>query len=213
MSFYQAIIFLSFISSLSTFFIPKDQLIFRLFTVFLLLTIVVEFQANKMIEEKRSNTLLYNLFTVFEFGFYYYFFYSVLKEYLRNRKIIYITIVYTIVALLNIFFIQGKYAFHTYTYILGSTICITLGVAYFYFLFKYPKINNLTRDRVFWIVTALLLYYSCTLPIYGLMNFLVNLSVPFYRGFIFIIQFMNYVLYLLFAIGFLCRVSTRKFMY
>ena len=204
------IILISFISSLSTLLIKNDKLVFRLFSLFLLTTFIIELVSRKMAENKQSNLFIYNLFTAFEFCFYFFFFHSILKEYLQKSKIYYIIILYAALALINIFLIQGKYNFHTYTYILGSMICIILGIIYFYFLFKYSKVDNLIKDAVFWISTGLLFYYSCTLPINGIINFLTDLAVPFYKGFTFIIEFMNIALYLLFTIGFLCRISTTK---
>lgn len=212
MSLYLIIILISFISSLSTLLIKNDKLIFRLFSLFLFTTFIIELVAQKMAEDKQSNIFIYNLFTAFEFCFYFFFFHFVLKEYLKKSKIYYIAALYAALALINIFLVQGQYNFHTYTYILGCTICIILSITYFYFLFKYSKINSLTKDPVFWISTALLLYYSCTLPVFGIINFLTNLAVPFYKELAFIIEFMNIVLYLLFTIGFLCRISTRKYM-
>lgn len=213
MSFYLIIILISFISSLSTLLIKNDRIIFRLFSLFLLTTLIIEFVANKMAERKQNNAFIYNLFSVLEFCFYFFFFHSVLKGYLKKIKIPFIIILYIVLALINIFLIQGKYIIHTYTYILGSMICITLSITYFYFLFKYSRIQNLTKDPVFWISAALLLYYSCTLPVFGIINFLTNLAVPFYSELAFIIAFMNIVLYLLFTIGFLCRISIKKYIF
>lgn len=213
MSLYLIIILISFISSLSTLLIKNDKLIFRLFSLFLFTTFIIELAALKMAENKQNNIFIYNLFTAFEFCFYFFFFHSILKEYVKKNIICLIILLYVVLALINIFLVQGKYNFHTYTYILGCMICIILSITYFYFLFKYSKVNNLTKDPVFWISAALLLYYSCTLPVYGIINFLTNLAVPFYKGFIFIIEFMNIVLYLLFTIGFLCRISIKKYMF
>lgn len=213
MSLYLIAILISFISSLSTLLIKNDKLIYRLFSLFLLTTFIIEFVAHKMFQKAQNNTFIYNLFSVLEFCFYVFFFHSVLKGYLKKSKIYYIIILYMSLALINIFLIQGKYNFHTYTYILGCMICITLSISYFYFLFKYPRVNSLRKDPVFWISTGLCVYYSCTLPVYGIINFLGNLSVPFYKGFVFIIDFMNIVLYLLFTIGFLCRMSIKKYMF
>lgn len=212
MSLYLIIVFISFISSLSTLLIKNDKLIFRLFSLFLFTTFIIELVADKMAENKQSNIFIYNLFTTFEFCFYFFFFHLVLKKYLKESKIYYIIALYVALALVNIFLIQGKNNFHTYTYILGCMICIILSITYFYFLFKYLTVSNLTKDVVFWISTGLLFYYSCTLPVFGIINFLTNLAVPFYKELAFIIEFTNIVLYLLFTIGFLCRISIKKYM-
>jgi uncharacterized membrane protein YidH (DUF202 family) len=206
-------ILISFISSLSTLFIKNDKLIYRLFSIFLLTTFIIESVANQMAERKQNNIFIYNLFSVLEFCFYFFFFHSVLKGYLKKIKGSVIIILYLALALVNIFLIQGKNNFHTYTYILGCIICIILSITYFYFLFKYSTVSNLIKDPVFWISAALLLYYSCTLPVFGILNFLTNLAVPFYTELAFIIEFMNIALYLLFAIGFICRINIRKYMF
>jgi len=116
MSFYLIIILIGFISSLSTLLIKNDKIIFRLFSLFLLTTFIIEFVANKMAERKQNNTFIYNLFSVLEFCFYFFFFHSALKGYLKKIKITFIIILYIVLALINIFLIREIYYPYLYIY-------------------------------------------------------------------------------------------------
>jgi hypothetical protein len=179
------------------------------FSFFLFLSAVAEVIGWEMSERYISNLALYNFFTMFEFLFYLFFFRSVFSS-SRMKKIILIAIVsYFICDLVDIFFIQ-KGSFHSYTYVLGCTLVVIFSITYFNFLFRFPETGSLAKNPFFWIGIGLLFYYTCTLPRYGLQNFITNIA-PYYDNLLTLIgDLLNIVLYSLFSIGFLCKINFRK---
>ena len=111
--------------------------IFLVFPVFLLITLSVELYGIYLtdINQNTSTTLLYNLFTTFEFTFYSW----MVREIIINKKvkkiILFVIFFYPFVSLVNIFFIQGKSGFHSVTYAIGCLIIVAWCIYYFYELF------------------------------------------------------------------------------
>ena len=131
---------------------------YSFFPFFLLLSGVVEFFGSKLSATYYNTSLLYNLFSLFEFVFYLLCFACIFTGRRTKTSILIIGVFYSAITLLNIFFYQGKDVFHTYTYMLGCIIIVVLSALYFYFLFRFPDNGSLTRNPFFWIVTGLLFF-------------------------------------------------------
>jgi hypothetical protein len=56
----------------------------------------------------------------------------------------------------------------------------------------------------------LLFSFTFSLPLFGITNFVAKIPNHFNKILIFMIDFMNIMLYLLFTIGFLCRIDIQK---
>ena len=127
-------------------------------------------------------------------------------------KIIRFTLaLYSLVAVVNIIFIQKMMAFHSVTYALGCLLVVVFCIYYFLELFKNPKSVKLNNKPAFWICSGLLFFYCCGFPLYGLSNFLGDISKLIIKNFFSIIIILNIFLYSLFTIAFLCRLKTRKY--
>ncbi len=178
----------------------------------LILTLIVEIIAWRLSEQGINNALFYNLFTVAYFIVYMH----IIKRITvspRVRKVIMATIfIYSVVALINIFFIQGKEVFHTITYSIGSLLVIGFCVHFFYELFKLPSSVDLKKYPAFWFVTALLFFYCCALPLAGLTNFIGEFAPAVVENLSSILEVINSLVYSLFTIALLCRRNMRKSM-
>ncbi len=210
MPFYIVMIFISFVSSLLSLTVKENRPYFRYFPFLLVVTFTVEYYSWYLGNKGQSNVIIYNLYSVYEFGFYMFFLRTLINNFYKGQIILVTIIVYLALSLINIFFIQGLNVFHTYTYILGDLIIVTFCIIYFNFFVRFTKIKNLFREPVFWIVTGLLFSYAFSLPLFGISNFVTSVP-PRYRHIMeFAINFMNILLYLLFTIGFLCKINSRK---
>ena len=191
----------------SIFILPKKDVprYLKLFPLFLFMTLVVELIGATFMA--RNNAPLYNFITIFEFVFYLY----IIKEIIHNRgvknAIIALMILYPILALSNIFFVQRSiYRWHVTTYSVGC-LAITLCCIYYFFeLFNSNVFVNLKREPAFWIITGLLFFYTCSFPIFGFANFISGLSV-IAKNIGAVLVIINVILYILFAVGFLCRMK------
>lgn len=206
---YLTVIIINFLASLTVYGRKENPVYLKVFPVFLLVTLLIELIALKRADNGNSNLFLYSLFSTAEFTFYLYFFSCVLKGGAKKAAF-YTMFVYACVALANIFFIQGTKVFHTYTFMLGCSLIIWFGASYFFQLVKAPQTGKLTRSPIFWITSALMIYYCCDLPVFGILNYITTLSQKTYSGLLFVYNLMNIILYSLFTVAFLCRINIRK---
>lgn len=203
---------ISFLASLSVYFTSKnDYFYLKLFPPFLLATIIVEAIGNYLGSKGKSNIVIYNFFTVFEFCFYLW----VISLIISNKQVKKITrgtaLLYMLIAVINIIFIQKMNAFHSVTYAFGCLLIVAFCIYYFLELFKLPKSVKLKNNPAFWICSGLLFFYCCGFPLFGMANFLSGISKLIIRNFLSIIIILNIFLYSLFTIAFLCRIKTRKY--
>jgi hypothetical protein len=182
----------------------------RLFPVYLLMSIMVEVVALWMVPKFGGNLALYNFYNLFSFCFLLF----VLREIITSRtfkKVIVFSIGFFLAfALYNLFFWQKLEAWNSMSYAIGSLLIVTFCFYYFFELFKKAVSTKLTREPPFWIVCGLLFFYCCSFPILGLNNFLRYVPEVLLRSMGSIIMVLNILLYLLFAIAFLCRFYTNK---
>ena len=128
------------------------------------------------------------------------------------KKIIRITLLlYMVIAVNNIIFIQKMKSFHTVTYALGCLLIVIFCIYYFFELFKLSQSVKLKNNPAFWICSGLLFFYCCGFPLFGMFNFLAGISKLIINNFHSIIIILNCFLYTLFTIAFLCRIKTRKY--
>jgi len=198
--------------SLVNYLSKNGPLYLKIFPVFLLLELVFEYEAFQMAHRHQNNLFLYNIIMIIEFSFYFFFFYSVYRLSAAKKTVLFLMAGYLAGALINIFFIQGMKVFHTYSFMIGCLLVIAGSIYYFLQMFRYPRTGSIMRDPAFWIASALLFYYACVLPVYGVLNYISSMSRYFNHTMKFIINFMNILLYSLFTLAFLCKLSIRKSM-
>lgn len=182
----------------------------KIFPVLILVVLVGEFIGFHMGNKHQTNVFLYNIISILEFTFYFFCYYSIYRVALAKKTMLVVLLVYFACAVINIFFIQGKNIFHTYTYMLACLLIIAASIYYFLEMFRYPQTGSITRDPGFWIISALLFYYSCVLPVFGIVNYISSISPSLNQIFGFIIKLTNILLYSLFTLAFLCKLNIRK---
>ncbi len=184
----------------------------RLLPFFLLLTFILEVIGWQMGQQGINNTIYFNFYSILFFLYYLYIIHQVLRSGWVKKILIGCMVVYPLLALANIFFIQGPHVFHTMTYSIGSLLTIIFCVYFFYELFRIPHSIKLKTHPGFWIVTGLLFFNACTLPFIGLSNYIYQFSPVLINNFQRILSILNVLLYLLFTIAFLCRISFQRSM-
>ena len=182
----------------------------KLFIPFLLITLIVEVIGWRLYNENINTAFLFNPFTAFEFEFYLYILYNIIRTKRAKRVILFILFIYPVLALSNIYFFIQPGTFHSISYSLGCLLIAGVCIYYFYELFHLPSSMNLVREPAFWICTALLFYYICSFPLYGLASFLYTASSIILQNLRTILWTMNVLLYTLFTVGFLCVIRSRK---
>lgn len=183
-----------------------------LFPFFLLLTLVVEIVGWQLSEKALNNADLYNFFSVAAFTYYMYLLMEVVYSRKAKKAILTVMAIYAVISLCNILFIQKINSFHTMTYSLGCLLIVVISMYYFYEILQAPRSIDLKKEPAFWIAAGLLFFYICTLPVLGVLNYLFSIPGAIARSLEQIIAILNVLLYSLFTIAFICRISFRKSM-
>jgi len=205
-------ILLAAIAALSAFFLKRISIFFYLFPFYLIITFFVEASGIWLSNHGQTTTLLYNIFTTFEFMFYFWIMRIIINNIRIRRVLVYIFFIYPLLVVLNMLFLQkGNIQFHTLTYSLGCFIVVGSAIAYFYELFQSDKSIDLARDPYFWICSGLLFFYSCGYPLFAVTNFFAAPSNVFIQNYNSISSLLNILLYSSFIIASLCRIRIRKF--
>jgi len=183
----------------------------KLFSLFLLVTISVEWIAWYMARKLHINNLwLYNAYTLIEFCFLPYFYFLITKSDKVKLTIKYFLILYPLFFILNYFFIQTPYVFNTYAYLAGIMFVLFLiGNWYKEVLFGENKII-LSREPVFYISCAFFLFFIIEIPYTLLLPYFVTHDLKVAMGLIWVIKILNIILYILLTIAYLCRPQTPR---
>ena len=198
-----------FMASLTLFTRETTPRYLRLFTVFLLITIVVESGSAKLEADGLDIIPIYNIFTAFEFEFYLLMIRFIVHSRRVKKIMLWLLLIYPVLVLLNVMFVQQGY-FHTYTYSVGCVLVVASSMYYFFEIFRLPTSVNLVREPAFWLCTALLFYYCCTFTCVGLWNQMDGLPKVILNNVSNILTILNFLLYSLFSIAFLCHIRIRK---
>ncbi len=198
------------LASFTSYLQKPSPLYLRLFPFYFFITVLVQQIGTYLSYQAIHNIILYNSYSVFEFVFYFF----ILREIIRNVRvkiiILFVLIIYPLVAVFNIFYFQKETTFHSMTYAIGCAIIVILCIFYFVELFQLPKSTNLKNEPAFWICTAVLFSYVCTFPFWGLVNFIRTDPDILVNNLMTILMIINILSYSLFIIAFLCRIRIRK---
>lgn len=186
------------------------------FIPFLFLTVVIELIGTWHLSKGLRNYWMFNVFTTLEFLFYTFLFYLYFKKNVFKKIVLYFMPLFTLMVLLNIFFIQGfNKTFNTYTFLLGSFFIVIFCCCYFYESVLPDKIDQqLSKQPFFWICSGLLIFYLGSVIINALFEYLRNndLQAEGIRIYGIINNSLNILLYSSFCIAFfLCRNNKKTY--
>jgi hypothetical protein len=172
---------------------------------FLLFSAVLNIVNLVMIQQSRRTTHLFHIYSVFEFGFLS-LFYGYFFEKWGKRIIGVIVLLFTILCLVNVIYLQKQTEFNTYTRSLEAIIIIAYGLIIF------NKQNNLDESGSWgqyslnWFNTGVLLYYASCIFMFAFANQLLRSSLVVNQIVWGAHDTVLMVEYILFAIGFYrCR--------
>ncbi len=177
---------------------------------FLVYTFILEEIGNYLSKHNQPNIWLFNYSSIVEFVYY---MWLVSKMYIEKKaiKTVHITsAIFSILTLLNIIYFQGKTAFVTITFGIGTLLLIGCCIYYFFQLLLFPNQVSLIKEPQFWVCSALLFFYSCSFPIFCLNSFYSDkISVQIWPIINRINYLINIVFYSLFIVAFLCKIKFK----
>ena len=200
---------IAFLASLTVFFGRPAELYLKLFSCYLLLDCIIETVTNYNAFYKHNTVLLSSLSYMLSFCFYIYVLRSVIHGPKAKRILLYCLIAFPLIFIVNIFLVQKFLVFQSLNYCLDCLVIVAASIYYFWEVFQSKNYVNLVREPAFWICSGLLFFCTCSFPVYGLVNF-INIDITVIRIMVYILDFVNILLYLSFTIAYLCRLRIRK---
>ena len=163
------------------------------------------------------NNMLLNINGIIEFSFYFFVIKNIIVNLRVKRNIFYATIAYVIFAIINLFFLQHNDRFNSINFTIGTLITVILCIYYYSELFRKTEAQTLTKLPSFWIVSAILFNVVLIFPIFALISFMDQLSkanqktsMIIFNNIVAIFNIISVLTYILYSIGFLCRIRTSK---
>jgi hypothetical protein len=199
----------AFLASLTIYFRPPAELYLKLFPVYLFLDCIIETINNYNALLRHNTLLLSSLSYLLTFCFFIYVLRAVIRNPKVKRLLLYCLVAFPLIFIVNIFLVQKFQVFQSLNYCLDCLVIVAACIYYFLELFQSKNYVNIAREPAFWICSGLLFYCTCSFPVYGLINF-INFDVPIIRIILYVLGFVNVLLYLSFTIAFLCRLRTRN---
>lgn len=187
---------------------------FRILSVFILLTLIVEafailwkFELYKTAhwEYSRSNLWIYNAFTMIRHVFLMTFFYMIVRYPLVKKMMLWLTLVFILFSLVNYLLIQTPHAVNTYTIIPANVMIVGMVLVFFNQVLNDEKIVRLSASTEVWISLGVLIYYSGTLPFFIFFNYLITANTPLLLSSLYINDFLNVTMNTFYLIAFLCK--------
>lgn len=197
----------------------KWPLAFRIFSIFLFLTMLIEclaiswkwgFSQTKWWHYTRSNMWIYDAFVVIKYLFVVSFFYYILSSTLVKKIIVYPIWLFIPLACFNYLFFQGPFNVDTYTIIFTNAFTILCSLLFFIQVLRDKNLITLTKDARVWICLGLLLYNAGTLPFFIFFNYLINEQPSMAASYLYINDALNIIMYTTFLIAYLCPPRSQK---
>lgn len=141
----------------------------RLFYLIVLI-FIVEIIANILWRKKINNLPIYHFYAIFEFILILNIYRIVLINTFSKKFFIFLSIGFTIFAVINTIFFQNLYTFNSNVTTLLGIIVIFLALSYFYTLLKEVKYSALETNPMFWINSGFLIYFSSNLLLFFINN-------------------------------------------
>ena len=199
-----------FIVSLSVFVQKSTPSYLKFFPAYFLCGLLVGIYEEYTSSHRISNTGIANVYSIADFCFIFFVLRATIVNPKVRRIILSTIIVFALFALINVLFIQKKIGFNPVNFTVGSLITVSFCIYYFVELFQKTEAQSLASLPAFWIVSAVLFNTVLTFPMFALISFMQQTS-PFISNNISTIFNIILVLtYILYSIGFLCRIRIRK---
>ena len=138
----------------------------------------------------------------FEFLFFFWLFYKNTAQ----KTLIWVGIgLYLCCFFIEIFLSEkiNGYHFLSFSYSVGNIIMLVFIFQYFIKLSNSDRILYFYHERMFWVSLGLLVFWLGTFPYYGLFNFLMHQHFQLFLNYSWVMIFLDYAMYILFAVGFL----------
>lgn len=171
----------------------------KVYSLFLLLSVVIESVAFYLSRKKIETQWLYNWLMLFEYPATIFIFYSYTSKKTLKTIVLLSGVTYFIFSLLNhSYFESDPNRFHTNIVIIGGSLVILLAILYYTQIYSSQDTNKLVDDPIFWVSSSVIIGYAPMVPFYGMLNYLTDN----YQNFAYI--YLIYIMNIFFILSYVC---------
>lgn len=206
-----------FIISLSIFLKRPIPLYLKLFPLYFFCLMIIDKVIDYTTDQGIHNNIILNIWSIVEFSFYFFVLKEVIVSKSVKKRISYLISIYAVFAFINLFFFQHNDLFNPINFMIGTVISVVLCIYYYFELFRKTEAQSLSWLPSFWVVSAILFNVVLIFPIFALISFMDQLSkanrktsMIIFNNIVAIFNIISVLTYILYSIGFLCRIRTSK---
>lgn len=175
---------------------------FRPIFILLLVSLFIEIIGTLLASYNINTLWLFNLFTLCEFFLIWNFYFKFIKGEKTNGVNYFILSFFVLVALVDLFFINGFERINNITISVESITLIIYSLISFYLIMSRMLFDKLLDAPFFWMNIAVLFYFSGSLFLFLFGNYLISQGNKAYLEMYKIHTFVNAIWYLFISIGF-----------
>jgi hypothetical protein len=174
----------------------------RIVAIHVLIAGLVDLAAMILWNYKVNNLFLLHIYTIEECGMIILFYSYLLGDAGNRKKFLYVFLGFALLSIANSMFLQPLTRNNTYARSLEAMIIIVCAIMYFLKLLSETKLKSPARSPYFWINTGFLIYFSGSLVLFTLSNYIRGPQYKQLRLDIWTLHaFFSIVLYALIAVG------------
>ena len=174
----------------------------RIVAIHVLIAGLVDLAAMILWNYKTNNLFLLHIYTIEECGMILLFYSYLLSDAGNRKRFLYVFLGFALISIANSIFLQPLTRNNTYARSLEAMIIIVCAIMYFLKLLSETKLKSPARSPYFWINTGFLIYFSGSLVLFTLSNYIRGPQYKQLRLDIWTLHaFFSIVLYALIAVG------------
>jgi hypothetical protein len=151
---------------------------------------------------RTNNLFLLHIYTVEECGMILWFYSHVFRGFINQKVFLYTFISFFVFAVINSILFQSLKQNNTHSRSIEATVIIACTIAYFYKMLSETKVEKPEQSPYFWFNTGFLIYFSASLLLFTLSNYIRGDQYKQLRHDIWTLHaFFSIVMYLFIAIG------------
>jgi hypothetical protein len=199
-----------FIISLSVFIQKPAPRYLKYYPIYFLGQVLIGFYQEYTARHSITNTTEVNVYAILDFSFLFFVLRDIISSSKGKRIILFISSGYFVFAFVNIFLIQKKVGFNPVNFTVACFITVAYCVYYYFELFQKTETQSLVKLPSFWIVSAIFFNIVLTFPLFALQGFMSHVSSLIARNISLIFNIVIILSFILYSIGFLCRIQIRR---
>lgn len=167
-----------------------------------------------------NNWRILNFFVLIETIWHLYFFYCIISVQIIKKNIPVLMILYsffwiaTNIFVVN-FFNGGSPVWNSYIIIAESVATVGLSCFYFFQLIEVDSVIEIHKSPEFWIVLAMLVYYTCQIPYFGVFNLIIKHKLTIkqigFGNLRTLMIVLNDLMYATFIYAYICQLRLLKY--